>query len=359
MPTDENQERAGLSRPAGGADRQRCRNRSGGEAAPAEHARQRRRAAARGRPIEASYRALAGSVQVELETVAVLEEVAKHSLSLWLRVRASGDGRCRHVDASLLKFLARGTLAIIAWMDGSPTLQLADLQQAIRVLAWGTSITTTAHPVLPSSAELVECDRRPGRRAKASLQRQATRCGSSPTTARPSSTLASGLPTRARFLLARKLVNHSADMIFVVEMPDYQATRPVAAEAWRDADHCLCRAGHPARQILPARARHPSRRRAALQGRLRDVLRSRSRGARRALSDRRDRRGAAGGQDGSRTTRRRPDRRHAPAQPAPTSSKPRFLTPVSVPRLLRCNIGLASGAKAPPHRLARDALKEI
>src|SRR5438045_1792791 len=105
--------------------------------------------------VETSFRALAGSIQVQLETVAVLEEVAKRSLSLWLRVQ-TGGGEGEASDASLLKFLARGTLAIIAWMDGSPTLQLADLQQAIRVLAWGTSITTTANPVLPSSSELVE-----------------------------------------------------------------------------------------------------------------------------------------------------------------------------------------------------------
>src|SRR5690349_15987099 len=101
--------------------------------------------------IDASYRALAGSTPVQLETVAVVEELAKRSLSLWLRVQTRGrsgiDGE--GADPSLLKFLARGMLAIIAWMDGSPTLQLADLQQAIRVLAWGTSITTTAHPVLP------------------------------------------------------------------------------------------------------------------------------------------------------------------------------------------------------------------
>ena len=75
---------------------------------------------------------------------------------MWLRVEVKGNGALADSsDASLLKFLARGTLAIVAWMDGSPTLQLADLQQAIRVLAWGTSITTAAHPALPSSADLV------------------------------------------------------------------------------------------------------------------------------------------------------------------------------------------------------------
>lgn len=173
--------------------------------------------------VEASYRALAGSVPIALEKVAVLDELAKQSLSLWLRVHARGDGALADTsDASLLKFLARGTLAIIAWMDGSATLQLADLQQAIRVLAWGTSITTTAHPVLPTSAELVKAIAA-WQRAKASLPaddkvRIVTNNGSADLD------LAKRIADPRTLLLSRKLVNHSADMIFVVEMPDYQGT---------------------------------------------------------------------------------------------------------------------------------------
>jgi hypothetical protein len=176
--------------------------------------------------VQASYRALAGAVQVQLETVAVLEEVAKHSLSLWFRVHARGaaghDAAGGAPDASLLKFLARGTLAIIAWMDGSPTLQLADLQQAIRVLAWGTSITTTAQPVLPSSAQLVD--------AIAAWQQAKGALNAGDTARIVTNNGAAELDLGKRIadprtlLLARKLVNHSADMIFVVEMPDYQAT---------------------------------------------------------------------------------------------------------------------------------------
>lgn len=176
--------------------------------------------------VEASYRALAGSMQVQLETVAVLEEVAKRSLSLWLRVEVRGGSgeaaTAETSDASLLKFLARGMLAIIAWMDGSPTLQLADLQQAIRVLAWGTSITTAAHPVLPSSAELVNAiaawQRAKGALSAGETVRIITNNGSAELD------LARKIADPRALLLARKLVNHSADMIFVVEMPDYQAT---------------------------------------------------------------------------------------------------------------------------------------
>lgn len=174
--------------------------------------------------LEASYRALAGPVPVQLETVAVLEEVAKGSLSLWLRVQTrAGSGHGQEPDASLLKFLARGTLAIIAWMDGSPTLQLADLQQAIRVLAWGTSITTSAQPVLPSSTELVEAiaawQQAKAAQSSGDSMRIITNNGSAELD------LDKRIPDPRKLLLARKLVNHSADMIFVVEMPDYQVTR--------------------------------------------------------------------------------------------------------------------------------------
>jgi hypothetical protein len=189
--------------------------------------------------VEASYRALAGSILVQLETVAVLEEVAKRSVSLWLRVQTQGGGgEGNGADASLLKFLARGTLAMIAWMDGSPTLQLADLQQAIRVLAWGTSITTTAHPVLPSSSDLVE--------AIAAWQKAKGALGAGDSVRIITNNGATELDLSKRIadprtlLLARKLVNHSADMIFVVEMPDYQASRqwPLKHGETRTSAYC-------------------------------------------------------------------------------------------------------------------------
>jgi hypothetical protein len=177
--------------------------------------------------LDASYQALAGSIQGQFETVAVLEEIAKRSLTLRLRFQTrAGVGEADTSDPSLLKFLARGTLAIVAWMDGSPTLQLADLQQAIRVLAWGTSITTTAHPVLPSSSDLVRAIAA-WQKAKASFSagervRIVTSNGSAELD------LNKRIADPRTLLLARKLVNHSADMIFVVEMPDYQA-----AGEWR------------------------------------------------------------------------------------------------------------------------------
>ena len=223
---------AGLSATCWRADRQRCRDRGGRERSGATAARERQPCSGSSEAVEASYRALAGSVPVELETVAVLEEVSQAQ-----PVAVAAGSRERrwalaNADASLLKFLARGTLAIIAWMDGSPTHQLADLQQAIRVLAWGTSITTTAQPVLAVVGRAGERDRRLAE-GQGVASAPATRCGSSPTTARRSSTSARRIAEPAdaaagaqagqpfgRHDLRRRNARLSGD-------------RPVAAEAWR------------------------------------------------------------------------------------------------------------------------------
>lgn len=173
--------------------------------------------------VQSSYQALSGLIPVELDAVAVLDEISKGSVSIWLRVHRAGDGALADSsDASLLKFLARGTLAMIAWMDGSTTHELADLQQAIRVLAWGTSITTTAQPALPSSSALVDAVA-VWQKAKASLKssddvRIITNNGSAKLD------ITRTIDEPRALLLSRKLVNHSADIIFVVEMPDYQGS---------------------------------------------------------------------------------------------------------------------------------------
>jgi hypothetical protein len=90
------------------------------------------------------------------------------------------------------------------------------------VLAWGTSITTTAHPALPSSADLVN--------AITALQRAKNTLGSESVVRIVTSNGSAQLDLSKRIedpralLLSRKLVNHSADMIFVVDLPDYRGT---------------------------------------------------------------------------------------------------------------------------------------
>src|SRR6478672_1663823 len=54
--------------------------------------------------VETSYRALAGSIRVEFESLAVLEEHEKRSLSRWLRAEVR-ESDSDDSDSSLLKFL--------------------------------------------------------------------------------------------------------------------------------------------------------------------------------------------------------------------------------------------------------------
>lgn len=174
--------------------------------------------------VQASYRALAGSIEMHFETVAILEEVPKRCSTIWLQVHThearKEDGL--NSDPSLLKYLAQGTLAIIAWMDGSSNLRLADLQKAMRVLAWGTSATTSTHPAAPRSADLVNAIAA-WQKAKDAL-RQGDRARIITQHGSAELDLTKNIPDPAALLLDKKLVNRSADMIFVVEVPDYQST---------------------------------------------------------------------------------------------------------------------------------------
>lgn len=171
--------------------------------------------------IQRSYEVLAGDAQVSTERVAVLDEFSRRTLSVWLRMHARSAGE-EEEGPALSKFLARGTLAMIAWMEGSRRPQLQNLHQAIRVLAWGTSATTTAHPALPSSARLVDAIEswQQAKQAAAAnhLVRIITRNGS--VELDPFKRIAD---PRA-LLVASKLVNHSVEMIFIVDRPDYLGT---------------------------------------------------------------------------------------------------------------------------------------
>jgi len=175
--------------------------------------------------IERSYRALAGGAEPEIERVAVLDELSKQTLSVWLRaqVRAS-DAEAE--DPALLKFLARGTLALIAWMDGSRRPLLQNLQQAIRVLAWGTSVTTTAHPPLPSSAKLVRAIESWQQAKDAAAANHSVRIISASGSVELD--LFKRIVDPGALLVAKKLVNHSVEIIFVVDRPDY-----LGSHRWR------------------------------------------------------------------------------------------------------------------------------
>ncbi len=175
--------------------------------------------------IEASLRAFAASVETHVERVAVLEEVSNSCVTIWFRFHARDGGRADDlasgVDPALLKYAAQGVLTILSWMDGRPDLRLSDLQQAIRVLAWGTSATSCSHPALPSSVRLVD--------AVSAWQRvrEALRDSSSARLVMQQGSAELDLTKRIpqlTSLLDKKVVNRAVELILLVELPDYGAT---------------------------------------------------------------------------------------------------------------------------------------
>lgn len=175
--------------------------------------------------IEQSYRTLAADAEPEIERVAVLDELSKQTLSVWLRAQVCASGEDAG-DPALLKFLARGTLALIAWMDGSRRPQLQSLQRAIRVLAWGTSVTTTAHPPLPSSARLVRAIESWQQAKDAATANHSVRIISASGSVELD--LFRRIADPSALLVTKKVVNHSVEIIFVVDRPDY-----LGSHRWR------------------------------------------------------------------------------------------------------------------------------
>jgi hypothetical protein len=175
--------------------------------------------------VDATLRAFAASVETHVERVAILEEVSKSCLTVWFRfhafVRSERDDCARTVDLGLLKYVAQGFLTIVSWLDGRSPLRLSDLQQALRLLAWSTTATSGAHPMLPSSVDLAQAVTA-WRRVKEILRDSASarlvlQQGSIELD------LSKGIPELTN-LVDKKLVNRTVEMILLVERPDYGRT---------------------------------------------------------------------------------------------------------------------------------------
>jgi hypothetical protein len=166
--------------------------------------------------LEASYGALAKPLGARFERVALLEEAPRRCSTVWLRVQSREDAG--NALASSLKYLAEGTLAIIAWMDGTSNQRIADLQQVIRLLAWGASAMSATSPAAPSAVDLVNAVSA-WQRAKSAVRdaesvRIITQDGSTELD------LSKAIANPRGLLLERKLTSATA-MILVVEVPDY------------------------------------------------------------------------------------------------------------------------------------------
>ena len=137
----------------------------------------------------------------------------------WVRAVARGRDPS---EPALLNLCARGTLAMLAWMDAPSALPLSDLQLAIKVLIEGTSIGGPTGLAAPASAELIGAITA-WQKAKDILYfvdraRLITKHGSADLD------LERRIEDPKALLVDRTLVNPATDIIFVIELPDYDCT---------------------------------------------------------------------------------------------------------------------------------------
>jgi hypothetical protein len=173
-----------------------------------------------------SYQALMPPADVQLETVALLEELPAHRATAWVRIHVAQSGSDRPDGAPplgfVLKSAAHATLAILRWMNQPGQPRLRHLRQAIETLSTGTAEVAVDNAAAPSSSQLATAIRA-WERARAALHwderaRVITRRGSVDIHA------AGASADSAELLIEKKVVNPRTDMIFVVELPDYGGT---------------------------------------------------------------------------------------------------------------------------------------
>lgn len=167
------------------------------------------------------YSSLAGASIPGFETIRIIQDIKHGSTAVWLRLKASPTGLTsyqNYADEMHLKFLARGTLTILGWLDTAAP-EMSDLCRAIQALANGTLPVTT--PV-PTQRDLV--------RAVAALQVLKTSISNARTvkvlTHRGAADLDMQAPSLDLDMLVRKPLLKSSDgeMILIVEEPDYLRT---------------------------------------------------------------------------------------------------------------------------------------
>lgn len=172
--------------------------------------------------VQASYRALGGPGSLHFETVAVLEQVDKRRVRLWLRARSEEGGSDGTLDSALLTFLARGTLTILSWLNESKTLELGDLHRALRVLVEGTLPPARVDSARAGSADLMKAVAA-WREAMKSL-RQASAARVTMPHGSAELDLSKELPDAAEAVPDRTIESAASERILIVEQPDYRST---------------------------------------------------------------------------------------------------------------------------------------
>jgi len=174
--------------------------------------------------LETTYTALAQSFGARLEQCRIVDEVPRRRTTIWLQVMMPGHSSGRldgAADAAVLKYLARGTLALLAWLN-APDPRFADLRRTIRTLAEGTLPDQLNDAVAPATAGLVK--------AVTAWQGAKDALRDADSVRIITGRGAGELDVRRLFhdpeslVAANRLTSPATEIILIVERPDYDST---------------------------------------------------------------------------------------------------------------------------------------
>jgi hypothetical protein len=175
--------------------------------------------------LSACCRGLGVPTAADFATVSVTDEVLHHRTTIAIRNRDSvlgSDGMPEESGRAVSNYMARGILLTLHWLSRAPDPRLPDLLRALKTLAAGTMPTGLSDALSPDSAELIA--------AVVALEQAirsvnnadhievVTTCGSQK--------LDPGhpLPDAASLRAETKLSAPAAEVILIVEQPDYSAS---------------------------------------------------------------------------------------------------------------------------------------
>ena len=175
--------------------------------------------------IQTTYQALTQSPDVQVRRARTLEDEGDDQLVTVLRVEF-GDPFDRNGpyggENGRLKFLARGMLTLVRWLAEPERSGITGLGQALKVLANGTAADFQSGFAAPNPASLsMAVGQWQDAQRNADLSgtvRLRTHLGGADLD------LLAPIGEADRSLPVKKLRNPATDMIFIVEMPDYQST---------------------------------------------------------------------------------------------------------------------------------------
>lgn len=174
--------------------------------------------------LDATCSALAGTCFAGLEKSRLVEDYPSNLTTVCFRLltpRRSNAGPEGAGDAAVLRYLARGTLALLAWLN-APDPRFPDLRRTMKTLAEGTLPDDLQQVVSPSPAGLVKAVSAWRSATDALGDKESVRI----VTARGSADL-SARPTfldPESLIAATMLTSPATEILLVVERPDYDST---------------------------------------------------------------------------------------------------------------------------------------